>query len=166
MKYSEEYMQSHDIDWFCKINELPVHLASNSGVIPEFANDRKNNVNNQTNAYNSSYQFEESEIQINESYINHLFDIETNMIDKEHKKEMYLRSFVDMARRGYISMDRVNKDIHSKNYFHDSRYVVVAWPPIINEKRIVNSSFTIDEFEYPNFNDLKYYDLAVNNVKK
>jgi len=33
--YRLAYQYTHDIDWFCRIKEMPVHLASNGGILPQ-----------------------------------------------------------------------------------------------------------------------------------
>ena len=33
MKYPESYLRSHDIDWFCVVNGVYIHVASAGGDI-------------------------------------------------------------------------------------------------------------------------------------
>lgn len=110
MKYDLNYMLTHDIDWFCIINGLYVHVASAGGIIPENLRDRDELRLLQHNVSNAPYLFSENEIVYNETFLNSHFP-------DGKAREDYVRSFRDMARKGFVSMDRTNwTDIESNDY--------------------------------------------------
>ena len=41
MDYNENYMQTHDIDWFCIVNGVYIHLASAGGILPKGFRNRE-----------------------------------------------------------------------------------------------------------------------------
>lgn len=152
-KYTRNYMLSHDIDWFCSINGWDVHLASAGSYIPQFANDLSTNRKNQRQAYTSEHLFEKDQIIVNEPYVKKRLESSTDDKLYSHKREMYIRSFVDMAQRGYISMDHNNFDIDSTDY------VVIAYPPEFSSKKIENPSTMIDLFNIDNFVGIKKFSI-------
>ena len=136
MKYNTNYMLTHDIDWFCIINGLYVHVASAGGIIPEAMRDRDELRQLQYIVSNAPYLYSDDEIVYNESFLNSHF--------LEGKaKEDYVRSFKDMARKGFISMDRTDWINPESNDYH-----VVCCPnrnlrPIIPEGVVLNNSCII-----------------------
>lgn len=131
--YTDEYLSSHDVDWFCMIDGFPIHAASNGGNLPEIIkNNRLNSVEKQDYAYSLEQVFDIKDIEINNSYLDYLFH-DTEKYKPYELIEMrsnYLRTFVDMARRGFYSFDRCNYE-----EFEDDRYVLVAWPRKADEKQ-------------------------------
>lgn len=39
MRYSDSYLLNHDIDWFCRVAGVYIHVASAGGRIPWHIND-------------------------------------------------------------------------------------------------------------------------------
>lgn len=111
MKYDLNYMLTHDIDWFCVINGLYVHVASAGGIIPEDLRDRDELRLLQHNVSKAPYLFSENEIVYNEVFLNSHFP-------DGKAGEDYVRSFRDMARKGFISMDRTNWTNPESNEYH------------------------------------------------
>lgn len=111
MKYDLNYMLTHDIDWFCVINGLYVHVASAGGIIPEDLRDRDELRLLQHNVSKAPYLFSENEIVYNEAFLNSHFP-------DGKAREDYVRSFRDMARKGFISMDRTNWTNPESNIYH------------------------------------------------
>ena len=110
MKYSDDYMYSKDIDWFCIINKSYVHVASAGGLVPEIINDRAKLRKTQKQVFNLPYIINDNDIIINDRFINERFN---NYEDKAS----YLSSFIDMAKKGFISMDRTNLlDLDDQSY--------------------------------------------------
>ncbi len=101
MKYNTNYMLTHDIDWFCIINGLYVHVASAGGIIPEAMRDRDELRLLQYNVCNAPDIFREEDIVYNKSFLNSHFP-------EGEAREDYVRSFRDMARKGFVSMDRTD----------------------------------------------------------
>lgn len=117
MRYSDHYMQYHDIDWFCKIHNTPCHFASAGGILPEPLRERKLLRKLQRDVCLAEYLYEENEISYNEEFLRERFR------NDEGARETYLRTFKEMARKGFVSFDRTNL---SNSY--DNTYHVVCYP--------------------------------------
>ena len=111
MKYNTNYMRTHDIDWFCIINKLYVHVASAGGIIPEAMRDRDELRQLQYIVSNAPYLYSDDELVYNESFLNSHFQV-------GEAREDYVRSFRDMARKGFISMDRTDWINPDSNDYH------------------------------------------------
>ena len=136
MKYNTNYLRTHDIDWFCIINGLYVHVASAGGIIPEALRDREELRQLQHIVSNAPFLFSENEIVYNERFLNSRFH------DGESRED-YVRSFRDMARKGFVSMDRTDWINPQSNDYH-----VVCCPnrnlkPIIPEGVVLKNSCII-----------------------
>lgn len=136
--YRKIYQYTHDIDWFAKCFESPIHAASNAGDIPiamsvsalqklqsvvqntnpEFDYELNIDVINQ----HISGSYEDEDIEYIEDHVSDLFssfmgDDDFFMLPTNLK--LYSRSFIEMAKRGFYSFDR---DRTTDEYF------LVAWP--------------------------------------
>ena len=111
MKYDINYMITHDIDWYCVINGLNVHVASAGGMLPENMRDRDELRLLQHNVSKAQFLFSENEIVYNEGFLNSHFP-------DGKAREDYVRSFRDMARKGFVSMDRTNWTNPESNVYH------------------------------------------------
>lgn len=111
MIYDLNYMLNHDIDWFCMINGVYVHVASAGGIIPESMRDREVLRKLQHNVSIAPEIFADEDIEYNEQYLN-------NHFPDAKEREDYVRSFRDMARKGFISMDRTNWSNPESNIYH------------------------------------------------
>lgn len=145
-EYSKEYLSTHDIDWFCFINDKPIHAASNGGNLPDKINDREINSNNQIIAYKSDHIYSVNEVETNTEYIiNKLRKSKREYSELELSKMVnnYLRTFIDMATRGFYSFDRVD-DSESDEYY------LIAWPKNNNKDfnvKLKNVFFKHDAFD-------------------
>lgn len=111
--YTESEIHTRDIDWFCAINGIYVHVASAGGNIPNFINNYS--------VLRPSQRAAEALVDINtddEIHINEAFLRGMN-VNLEH----YLPSFVRMAKKGFYSFDRTNVDNPEDDHYH-----LVAWP--------------------------------------
>lgn len=111
--YTESEIHTRDIDWFCAINGIYVHVASAGGNIPNFINNYS--------VLRPSQRAAEALVDINtddEIHINEAF-LRGKNVNLEH----YLPSFVRMAKRGFYSFDRTNVDNPEDDHYH-----LVAWP--------------------------------------
>lgn len=133
MKLSKSYIQSRDIDWFCNIDGIYVHAASAGGKLPDIVNDRKMLREVQLAVYELKDIYEENQIVFNEDVIRKRLrdnierlaehNIENIEYNEEDSYKDYISTFAAMARKGFISFDRVNAfDIT------DNRYNWVARP--------------------------------------
>lgn len=130
-KYTESEIHTRDIDWFCAINGVYVHVASAGGDIHRIINDR--------NVLRPCQRAVEALEDINtdeEVHINDAFLRRMNV-----NLESYLPSFVRMAKKGFYSFDRTNINDPDDDHYH-----LVAWPthpvdnveniPVINSGRL------------------------------
>ena len=108
-KYRYSYVRTHDIDWFCKIGNRYCHFASNGGLIPAFANDSKRNKEIQNYVGSKlSVNISQEDIVINHEYVNRRlkrYDYEWDKSLNIDIEKEYLRSFVEMAQKGFWSYD-------------------------------------------------------------
>ena len=118
MKYEDDYIYSRDIDWFCVINGLFVHVASAGGMLPDAVNDRDKLREIQRTVFFAPNLYSEKQINLNKQFLDERFGN-----DEKEKKE-YLESFMAMSRKGFISVDRTHIADKSSNIYH-----IVCMPP-------------------------------------
>lgn len=164
--YSDEYLILHDIDWFCIINDTPIHAASNGGTLPSYIKNHPDvNIKNQEFAYSLDKKYEFADIGINTDYIDEKFaNIEvSSFYELLEMKINYLRSFVDMASRGFYSFDRIDY-----NNFESNNYILIAWPKHPDNSEIMNHfkniTFIINDENVFLSNSLKPIDFG--NIKR
>lgn len=116
MKYSNNYMYSKDIDWFFSINNQFIHVASAGGLLPKQINDRDKLRGIQKKVFELPYIYSPNEISLNETFLFERFNNREGI-------DNYLISFVEMAMKGFISMDRTNLE-----NLDDNRYHIVCMP--------------------------------------
>lgn len=130
--YRKDYMLTHDIDWFFQCKGKVYHVASNGGIIPKEIMAREN-AELQEKVYNYTVS-NESECIINRNFIqeNILNDLDNEYPSCEQQFSDYIESFVAMAKKGFISLDRSI----------DNRYFWVAKP---KEDNTYNEFFEIQK---------------------
>lgn len=96
--YNESEVHTRDIDWFCAINGIYVHIASAGGRIPDRINNRR-----VLRPIQRAVETLENINTVDEVHIN---DDALQRIDVN--REYYLPSFIRMARKGFYSFDRTN----------------------------------------------------------
>lgn len=113
MKYSDSYLFNHDIDWFCVINGVFIHVASAGGSLPNLINDDKQlrNIQHQVALLPDIYS--EEEIEYNETAIAKV--INTNVAES---RIYYVESFAAMARKGFVSFDKTFIEDEKDNRYH------------------------------------------------
>ncbi len=124
--YDIDYQRTHDIDWFFKYNDSYYHVASNGGAVPDFIIESEN-------------QELQREIRNN---TNHRLAIVVN----EQYRHLNLESFEFYARRGFISIDRL--DYRS---FESQNYVVIAKPCKTGGDKNIFQKLTIHELDTNEF---------------
>ena len=127
MKFDEAYLYSRDIDWFCIIGGFFCHIASAGGLLPDVVNDREKLRDIQKRVFDMDYAIGNEEIGFNNEFLYQRFgnDIES--------REVYLSSFIQMSRKGFVSLDRSNvMDIT------DQTYHVVCYPRRIIELNLLD----------------------------
>lgn len=118
-------MLTHDIDWFCIVNGIYVHLASAGGILPLSFRNRDILRELQHNVAVAPYLFAEEDVIDNDAFINQRFS------SNPKGRKSYVVSFRDMARKGFISMDRTN--LLEPN---DNRYHIVCMPKKLDERSL------------------------------
>lgn len=118
-------MLTRDIDWFCIVNGIYVHLASAGGILPSSFRDRDMLRTLQHNVAVAPYLFKEDDIVENEDFLNQRF------ADNPKGKASYVVTFRDMARKGFVSMDRTNLLDPSDNHYH-----IVCMPRNLDERTL------------------------------
>lgn len=148
------YQITHDIDWFCVINHVPIHIASNGGRIPDFYFNRRmlfrvQNFVEQLPMIGDAEPID-SDV-VHQEYSRGLVK------NSESQREDYYRSFMEMACRGFYSYDRI--DIGEGR----SRYILVAKPKIPLNELFGMEIFThMPSIRMQNFNEnLLYIDDLV-----
>ncbi len=139
--YHLNYQSTHDIDWFCCVNRIPVHLASNGGHLPWNSYTIRDLVSLQHKVSNMEQPFKcainaeylEGFLQRSESYIGienlseedfqlllpEGFERPQEIEEFSRPLQAYCWSFIEMAKRGFFSFDRKERD---------NEYHLVAWP--------------------------------------
>ena len=102
MEYSETYIFSKDIDWFFKMNNPYIHVASAGGKLPATINDRENLRQIQYEVYNLPYIYSTEKIRINHGFIGQLLSPQLN--DNPDSYDRYMESFINFARKGFNLM--------------------------------------------------------------
>ncbi len=140
--YLLNYQYTHDIDWFCKVREYPVHLASNGGRLPRLSYtinelvELQHLVANMNPSFrcvlNTQYlegyllqgRYYEGIDELSEEEFRQLlpeqFEISEETRNLSRPVLLYSWSFIEMAKRGFFSFDRKDGD--------DNEYHLVAWP--------------------------------------
>lgn len=118
MSYPDTYLMNHDIDWFCIVNGVYIHVASAGGDIPSQINDDETlrDIQHQVALLEDIYTDED--IAFNEEAIGNVLGG-----NGAKNREQYIESFKAMARKGFASFDRTNIADLS-----DNRYHLVCWP--------------------------------------
>ncbi len=127
--YTESEVHTRDIDWFCAINGVYVHIASAGGRIPDLLNNRR--------VLRPIQRAVETLEDINTVEEVHLNEDALRRIDVN--REYYLPSFLRMARKGFYSFDRTNIGNPEDNHYH-----LVAWPT-----HLVNDVENMPTVNYP-----------------
>lgn len=128
MKLSENYIQSKDIDWFCCINGVYVHVASAGGELPDIINDNNKLREIQEAVSKLPDIYEDEELEINETFIRseleknirqlQEMDIYHGNYDINKGVEDYTSTFKIMARKGFTSYDRTHVSEIDDNHYH------------------------------------------------
>ena len=128
MEYSESYQSTRDIDWFFKIGGRNIHVASNGGKIPDFVNDILRLRNEQAKVSMLESLVPLKNIIVNQNVVDgriqetlkNVSVYQYDGISSDTLKEAYLKSFKEMASKGFYSYDRVLGE--------DSKYILVCFP--------------------------------------
>ena len=148
MKFDEAYLYSRDIDWFCIIGGVFCHVASAGGLLPDVVNDREKLRDIQKRVFDMDYAIGNEEIGFNNEFLYQRFgnDIES--------REAYLSSFIQMSRKGFVSLDRTNvMDIT------DQTYHVVCYPRRIIELNLLDLPQTDGDISHNQLTNIHLLDF-------
>lgn len=120
-KYSQNYISTHDIDWFAKVTLpngqiIPIHIASRGTELPDVVNNKEQNRRIQTIVARNIELPLESKLYDDVVYVDY-----TNHNEIPNEDKIYLQTFGDMAHIGFFSFDTI-----IINGF--SNYLLVAYP--------------------------------------
>lgn len=144
-KRSIGYMQSHDIDWFFRANGDYYHCASNGGILPVECRDivTLNRIRKAVSIMTPTYS--QDDIILNNEHIERIvrqqveiwgtmsaeLENPSEIINFEMIRLFYLSSFLEIAKRGFISIDRISKDNGNDDFMgkeYHEEYVFIAKP--------------------------------------
>ena len=143
--YRKMILQSLDVDWFVVINDIPIHIASNGGYIPQ----ETYRVDDLKRIYAEVLLLKESfKEDVDSSYIKGLSGYEYMESEGyksllkgkrdpvQEKIALYSETFAEMARRGFYSFDRIDRISESG----EELYRLIAWP-LNSRKTLPNCCF-------------------------
>lgn len=170
--YPPRYQYTHDIDWFCLIDDVPVHLASNGGELPDdsYKASELVSIQRQVPALEPIYKYELNmpylEQYLNDGRYDDLRDVDDFLTQSQMPETAEMRgelpnlplhwraycwSFIEMAKRGFFSFDRTVNDKDRDGIYH-----LVAYPIYDREELIVSgikSKLVSYDSGYHNFSD-------------
>ena len=122
-QYNDSYQRTRDIDWFFSCKGKFFHVASNGGKLPAI-------------------------VKVNENQkIQHYFALQEpnnrGMLVVANEENYDLSSFMEYARKGFISIDRDEGDFDTQKYHVVARPIEDKGPSLDNETRLL-----IHEFDY------------------
>ena len=122
-QYNDSYQRTRDIDWFFSCKGKFFHVASNGGKLPAI-------------------------VKVNENQkIQHYFALQEpnnrGMLVVANEKNYDLSSFMEYARKGFISIDRDEGDFDTQKYHVVARPIEDKGPSLDKETRLL-----IHEFDY------------------
>lgn len=112
-RFSIEFQQAHDIDWFAQQGLICIHAMSFGGPLPKAVNDRDLNTKILLAAYSIKPYIDD--VTINDGYVNERLKSQDDSRSMEERRERYLRHFKEMAQRGFWSFDR---DLNDEKRYH------------------------------------------------
>lgn len=137
MRYPDIYLFNHDIDWFCKVNGVYIHVASAGGLLPSQINDDDSLKNAQYQVELLPDIYSDEEIEYNEVAI-------SNVLGNDAKsRAQYIELFTAMARKGFASFDRTNIADSLDNHYH-----LVCKPKNMDRTPANIELYTVDIYTY------------------
>lgn len=116
MRYRQDYCETHDIDWFATYRGVPIHVASNGMIVPDFIDSKTNKViQRYVSRFDEMFQV---------SILAGSQNIESLYEGVEDARNTYLSSFVHMACLGFCSFDSIRDEYPWLEY----RLDLVAMP--------------------------------------
>lgn len=160
MKIDESIQLSRDLDLFflqdVDKERKSVHCATFGAILPEELNDEDYIVNCITQAKSTPLYLSDAEIEVEYDNVIHILgeNMPEGLLSNEDRLTAYIRSFVNMARKGFWSYDRYHSP-HSEPKKEDGRFLLVAHPKQFakipdnhyNQLRLCNSFTLVDDYK-------------------
>lgn len=130
--HHDAFYANLDIDWFCRINNVNIHVASMGRNIPSILSDKKLALIYEEVSAIEMVELNRDAVWYNDELLRRKLQLEdVNSIGR------YLSSFVVMARKGFYSFAPITVDPT------DTKYYLMA-KPIQNADRVINAIPVID----------------------
>lgn len=111
-KHSEVFYANSDIDWFCELNGVNIHVASLGHIIPESVEKTLPEVYEAVSAIDMVPWEGRNNIWYNEELVRRIVRLESNT-----EIARYLSTFVVMARKGFYSFAPLTCDPTDGGYY-------------------------------------------------
>lgn len=141
MRFDDFFLESHDMDVFFQPYGvkciLPVHCATFGSLLPEEMNDVDYYNCCMTAIANMPYRYTPDEIEIEYENVRYLLgeQIEQSHFTFDERVAAYVRTFVNMACRGFWSYDRFHR-AHSEPELEDKRFILIAHPRSVSHDNL------------------------------
>ena len=130
--HHDAFYANLDIDWFCRINNVNIHVASMGRNIPSIFSDKELALIYEDVSAIEMVEWNRDVVWYNDELLRRKHQLEdVNSIGR------YLSSFVVMARKGFYSFAPITVDPT------DTKYYLMA-KPIQNTDRVINTIHVID----------------------
>ncbi len=112
LNHTDAYFATSDIDWFFRLNNYNIHVASTGRRIPKVVVDSLPNIYRQISAIEMDEWTGVDGVWYNEELLRTWLRLEGN-----REIARYLATFVVMARKGFYSFAPITFDSSDENYF-------------------------------------------------
>lgn len=144
VQHSQDWYANSDIDWFCRINGINIHVASMGRLLPHGVGATLPKLYEQVSEIEMAEWRGTEGVWYNETLLK-------NWLGMEDPQRMarYLYSFVVMARKGFYSFAPITPDITDGYYFLMAK-------PVVYQDRVIEGIVT-KNYDFFNFDELNYY---------
>lgn len=165
--YKLSYQYTFDIDWFCIINNMPIHIASNGGKLPNLYKKKELRELQHRVAMLEPQRQGQPNIILSENHnmetiLNMQYDylLEKN-VPMERVKDLYVESFKEMADKGFYSFDRLDPEMAESLHIDNpnSAYMLVAKPNRPLPYRDIEWCHLLKQIEIPDF-DIESFEVC------
>ena len=139
--HSQDWYANSDVDWFCRINGVNVHVASMGRQLPEGIPESLPRLYEQVSEIEMAEWHGTDGVWYNEELLRTWLGME-----EPQRMARYLYTFVVMARKGFYSFAPITPDVT------DGDYYLMAKPRNYEDRAF--EGIVEREIEYLNFKDL------------
>lgn len=119
VRHSPEYYANSDIDWFCRINGVNIHVASMGRQLPKGVEQTLPRLYEQVSQIGMAEWRGAESIWYNAELLRNWLRME-----EPQRMARYLYSFVVMARKGFYSFAPISPDVTDGDYYLMAKPVV------------------------------------------